>query len=47
MYSGKTSELLSRYLRYKVAGRKCLLIKYKNDNRYDISKISSEIEFIK
>lgn len=39
MYSGKTSELLSRYLRYKVAGKKCLLIKFKNDNRYDINKI--------
>ena len=39
MYSGKTSELLSRYLRYKVAGKKCLLIKFKDDNRYDINKI--------
>jgi thymidine kinase len=39
MYSGKTSELLSRYLRYKVAGKKCLLIKFKDDNRYDSNKI--------
>ena len=39
MYSGKTSELLSRYLRYKVAGKKCLLIKFENDNRYDQNKI--------
>ena len=33
MYSGKTSTLLSRYLRYKVAGKNCLLIKYKEDNK--------------
>ena len=39
MYSGKTSILLSRYLRYKVAGNKCLLIKYKEDNRYSEDKI--------
>lgn len=39
MYSGKTSELLSRYLRYKVAGKNCLLIKYDNDKRYDSNKI--------
>ena len=30
MYSGKTSELCRRYTRYKLAGKKCLLIKYKN-----------------
>ena len=39
MYSGKTSTLLSRYLRYKVAGKNCLLIKYKEDNRYSEDKI--------
>ena len=39
MYSGKTSELLSRYFRYKVAGKKCLLIKFNNDKRYDQNKI--------
>lgn len=39
MYSGKTSELLSRYLRYEIAGKKCLLIKFKNDDRYDKDKI--------
>lgn len=39
MYSGKTSTLISRYLRYKVAGKKCLLIKYKDDNRYCEDKI--------
>lgn len=39
MYSGKTSELLSRYFRYKVAGKKCLLIKFENDDRYEKDKI--------
>lgn len=39
MYSGKTSTLLSRYLRYKVGNKKCLLIKYKKDDRYSEDKI--------
>lgn len=39
MYSGKTSTLLARYLRYKVAGKKCLLIKFKDDERYSKNKI--------
>lgn len=39
MYSGKTSELLSRYCRYKVAGKKCLLVKFNKDDRYDKDKI--------
>jgi thymidine kinase len=39
MFSGKTSELLRRYRRYKIAGKKCLLIKYNDDNRYDDNMI--------
>lgn len=35
MYSGKTSELIRRYDRYTIGGRKCMMIKYKNDTRYD------------
>jgi len=35
MYSGKTSELLRRYQRHTFGGKKCLMIKYKNDTRYD------------
>ena len=35
MYSGKTSELLRRLNRYKIAKKKCLLIKFDEDNRYD------------
>lgn len=34
MYSGKTSELIKRYDRYTIGGKKCLMIKYKNDTRY-------------
>jgi len=39
MFSGKTSELLSRYRRWKLAGKKVLMIKYKQDNRYDKNNI--------
>ena len=35
MFSGKTSELIKRYNRYSIGGKKCLMIKYKNDTRYD------------
>ncbi len=34
MFSGKSTMLLNRYRRYKIAGKKCLLVKYKKDNRY-------------
>ena len=35
MYSGKTTELLRLYKRYYLAGKKCILIKHNDDNRYD------------
>lgn len=35
MWSGKTSELVRRYRRHTIGGRNCLMIKYKNDTRYD------------
>ena len=35
MYSGKTSTLLSRFRRYSIGGKKCLLVKYEGDTRYD------------
>lgn len=35
MWSGKTSELVRRYKRHSIGGRNCLMIKYKNDVRYD------------
>ena len=39
MFSGKTSELISRYNRYTIGKKKCLMIKYKNDTRYDKNMI--------
>tara|TARA_B100000674_G_C37468588_1_gene745928 strand:- start:33 stop:560 length:528 start_codon:yes stop_codon:yes gene_type:complete len=39
MYSGKSTTLLSRYRRYKFANKKCLLIKYSKDTRYDKNNI--------
>ena len=39
MYSGKSSMLISRYLRYKIANKKCIIIKFDRDKRYDDSKI--------
>lgn len=39
MWSGKTTELLRRYRRYTIGGKKCLLVKYKGDTRYDNSKV--------
>jgi len=35
MFSGKTTELLRRMRRYQIARRKCVLIKYVGDTRYD------------
>ena len=39
MWSGKTSELVRRYKRHVIGGRNCLMIKYKNDLRYDDEKV--------
>jgi thymidine kinase len=39
MYSGKTSELIKRYDRYTIGGKKCIMVKYKNDTRYDTSSV--------
>ena len=38
MFSGKSTLLLTRYRRYKIAGKTCLLVKYAKDTRY----VSSE-----
>jgi len=37
MFSGKSTLLLTRYRRYQLAGKKCLLVKYSKDKRYDKS----------
>ena len=39
MFSGKTSTLISRYNRYTIGGKKCIMVKYKHDTRYDKKKI--------
>ena len=35
MFSGKTTELMRRIRRYSIAKKKCTVIKYKADTRYD------------
>lgn len=39
MFSGKTSELIDRYNRHTIGGRKCIVIKYKGDTRYNHSSL--------
>lgn len=36
MFSGKSSELLRKIRRYEHAKKKCLVINYKHDDRYDL-----------
>ena len=39
MFSGKSTELLRRINRFKIAKKVCVLVKYINDNRYDKNNI--------
>jgi thymidine kinase len=39
MFSGKTTELIRLIERERILDRKCLIIKFKNDNRYSLTKI--------
>lgn len=41
MYAGKTTELIRLINRAKIAGKKCLTIKYYKDIRYDVEKLST------
>lgn len=41
MFSSKTSTLLKRYRKYKLMNKKCILIKYCDDTRYDKTGIST------
>jgi thymidine kinase len=34
MFAGKSTELLRRIKRYRVASKKCMVVRYANDNRY-------------
>ena len=39
MFSGKSTELLRRVRRYRIAGHSCLVVKYAHDNRYSEDKV--------
>lgn len=39
MFSGKTTELISRYNRYTIGGKKCIMVKHKFDSRYSEKEI--------
>ena len=39
MFSGKSTELIRRFNRYTIGGKKCLLVKYAEDTRYNNSCI--------
>jgi len=39
MFSGKSSELLRRYTRHQIGGKKCLLVKPKKDNRFSENSV--------
>uniref|UniRef100_T1J2J9 Thymidine kinase, cytosolic n=1 Tax=Strigamia maritima TaxID=126957 RepID=T1J2J9_STRMM len=41
MFSGKTTELIRRLRRFKIANYKCLIVKYANDTRYDASGLAT------
>merc|ERR1711959_522658 len=38
MFSGKSTELMRRIRRYKIAKRNCVVIKYRADTRYSVEK---------
>ena len=41
MFSGKTSALLQQYKRYCIRGKRCVLIRYADDNRYTRTGIAT------
>ena len=46
MFSGKSTELLRRIRRYKLAQRKCLVIKYRADCRYNVEKAVTHDQYV-
>lgn len=46
MFSGKTTELIRRVRRNVAASKKCLLVKYKGDNRYTEDPVLSTHDHI-
>ncbi len=45
MFSGKTTLLLSRLERFKIGGKKCIIIKYDKDTRYDNNMVSTHTKY--
>lgn len=41
MFSGKTTELINQYYRNTIAGKKCVMVKYSGDNRYDSESVAT------
>lgn len=41
MFSGKTTELIRRYNRYHIGNKKCVMIKFKGDTRYDTDRVAT------
>ena len=41
MFAGKSTEMLRRLTRLEIAGKKCLAIKFSNDNRYSSDCITT------
>lgn len=41
MFSGKTTEMLRRVNRYRLANRNCRIVKYKHDTRYAMDKVAT------
>ena len=41
MFSGKSHTLILKIQRYKIAKKKCIVVKYDGDNRYDEAKVVS------
>jgi thymidine kinase len=46
MFAGKSTELLRRVKRHEISGKKCLSIKYAQDNRYSEECISTHDKYL-
>lgn len=46
MFSGKSTELLRRIRRYTIAKRNCIVLKYHNDTRYEVEKVSTHDKIV-
>jgi len=46
MFSGKSTELLRRVRRYRIAHQDCLIFKWKADTRYSEDKFSTHDKYV-